>query len=251
MDRFSQLEFGDTQPERARSPGAEERGAGYFLKEALRYWLAGDYEVALRNYSRVLEQESSRFEGWSGQIHMLNELGEYKEADMWADKAMDLFPDHPELLAHKAVANYRDARYDKAVAYSDSAVGRDPATPRVWLARAEIFLKRKDAVVDGCLGKAIQLAQRDKPVVKLEAARLLRQKRNYVAALGHLSEAMPHLTKAPMIWLEMGLCQSALGQAQASASLEQALRLRPHWEQASAALQRCDRPGFWGRLFGK
>jgi len=251
MDRFSQLEFGDVHPERARQPGEEERGAGYFLKQALRYWLAGDYEVALRNYSRVLEQDGSRFEGWSGQIYMLIELGEYKEAELWADKAMDLFPDHPELLAHKAVANHRDARYDKAVAYSDNAVGRDPATFRVWLARAEIFLKRKDAVVDGCIGKALALAQRDKPIVKLEAARLLRQKKNFAAALGHLNEAMPHLTKAPMMWLEMGLCQAALGQAQASTSLEQALRLRPHWERAQTALQRSDRPGLWGRLFGR
>ncbi len=251
MDRFSQLEFGDAHSERSRQPGEEERGAAYFLKQALRYWLAGDYEVALPNHARVLEQDSARFEGWSGQVQMLIELGEYKEADVWADKAMDLFPDHPELLAHKAVANHRDARYDKAVAYSDNAVGRDPATPRVWLARAEIFLKRKDAVVDGCIGKAMHLAQQDKPIVKLEAARLLRQKKNYVMAITHLNEAMPNLTKAPMLWLELGLCQAALGQSQAGTSLEQALRLRPHWDKARAALQQCEKSGFWGRLFGK
>jgi tetratricopeptide (TPR) repeat protein len=251
MDRFSQLEFGDIKPEQPRQPGEAERGPDYFVKEALRYWLAGDYEVALRNYSRVLEQDSARFEGWSGQIHMLIELGEYREADMWADKAMELFPDHPELLAYKAVANQRDARYEQAVAYSDNSVGRDPTTPRVWLARAEVFLKRKDAVVDGCLGKAVHLAKADRPIVKLEAARLLRQKKNYVAAIGHLNDAMPSLTKAPMLWLELGLCQAALGQGQASASLEQALRLRPHWPEAQAALNRRAGPGFWGRLFGK
>jgi tetratricopeptide (TPR) repeat protein len=182
---------------------------------------------------------------------MLIELGEYKEADMWADKAMDLFPDHPELLAHKAVANHRDARYEKAIAYSDNAVGRDSPTPRVWLSRAEVFLDRQDAVVDGCLGKAIALAQQDKPIVKLEAARLLRQKKNYVAAIGHLNEITVNLTKAPLLWLELGLCQTALGQAQARTSLEQALRLRPHWDKAKAALQRCNKPGLWGRLFGK
>ena len=251
MDRFSQLEFGDVHPERARQPGEEERGAGYFLKEALRYWLAGDYEVALRNYSRILEQDSSRFEGWSGQVLMLIELAEYKEADMWADKAMDLFPDHPELLAHKAVANKRDARLDKAIAYSDNAVGRDNPTPRVWLSRAEVFLDREDAVVDGCLSKAIALAQKDKPIVKLEAARLLRRKKNYMAAVGHLNEAMTALAKAPLLWLELGLCQNALGQPQARTSLEQALRLRPHWSRAEGALLRCGKSGFWNRLFRK
>ena len=250
MDRFSQLEFGDRQPESPRHPGEDERGADYFIKQALRYWLAGDYEVALRNYSRVLQQDGACFAGWSGQVYMLIELGEYKEADMWADKAMDLFPDHPELLAHKAVANKRDARNDQAIAYSDNAVGRDNPTPRVWLSRAEVFLDRKDVVVQGCIDKAIALAQeRDKAIIRLDAARLLRRKKNYIAAVGYLNEAMPLIDKAPLLWLELGLCQAALGQGQAHTSFEQALRLRPDWHRAETALQKCGRSGFWRRLF--
>ncbi len=140
MDRFSQLEFGDAVPEGGKSPGEPVRDAGYFYKEATKYWLAGDYEVALRNYSRVLERNNTVFEAWAGQVLMLIELYEYREADMWADKALELFPEHPELLALKAVASARDAKRQQATAYSDNSVGKESLTSRVWLARAEIFI---------------------------------------------------------------------------------------------------------------
>ena len=104
MDRFSQLEFDEKKPQRQRSEGEPVRGADYFHKEALKYWLAGDFELALRNYSRVLEEDNTLFEAWVGQILMLIELAEYNEAVVWTDKALEFFPEHPELLAAKAIA---------------------------------------------------------------------------------------------------------------------------------------------------
>ena len=41
------------------------------------------------------------------------ELGEYREAGVWADKALELSPEHPELLALKALACVRDAKRDR------------------------------------------------------------------------------------------------------------------------------------------
>ncbi|MCP4454047.1 MAG: hypothetical protein GY809_21515, partial [Planctomycetes bacterium] len=121
MDRFSRLEFGDVHPERPKAPGEAIRDVQFFLAEAQKYWLAGDFEIALRHYCRALEQNSTLFQGWSGQIRMLLELTEYKEADVWSDKAMDLFPEHPELLALKAVANKRNNRLPAAIGYSDNS----------------------------------------------------------------------------------------------------------------------------------
>jgi len=249
MDRFSQLEFGDKRP--AETPcGEAPRDAAYFHKEAVRYWLAGDFELALRNYCRVLEQNNTVFEGWAGQVLMLIELGEYREADLWADKALELFPDHPELLALKAVACARDARVQKAIAYSDAAIGQDRPTARAWLARAEVFLDRNDSVVDGCLSKAMGAAGQDATVVRLEAARLLRRRRAYPAAMGHLQEVVKVLPASALAWYELGCCQRSMGLAQAQTSIEQALRLHPHWSVAEQALKLCE-GGFWRRLFGK
>jgi tetratricopeptide (TPR) repeat protein len=249
MDRFSRLEFGDVHPEQPKAPGEAIRDVQFFLAEAQKYWLAADFEIALRHYCRALEQNSTLFQGWSGQILMLIELAEYKEADVWADKAMDLFPDHPELLALKAVANKRNNRLPKAIGYSDNSIEKNDLTSRVWLARAEVFLSRKDAIVDGCLSKAVALAGTDKDVIKLEAARLLRQKRNFHRAMLFLNEVIVKLPKAPMAWYELGCCQGQLGLPQVTHSLEEALRLRPHWHLAKEALQRFGNRGFFGRLF--
>lgn len=251
MDRFSQLEFGDARHEPPREPGEAIRDVRYFLAEADRFWLAGDFEIALRHYCRALEQNNTQFQGWSGQIRMLIELEEYKEADVWADKAMDLFPDHPELLALKAVANKRNNRLKKAIGFSDNSIGQCDLTPRVWLARAEVFLDRKDAIVDGCLSKAITLATQDKDIIKLEAARLLRQKKSFHRAMGLLNEVITKLPKSALAWYELGCCQGHLGLSQARHSLEEALRLRPHWHATKEALKRIDNRGFLGRLFGK
>jgi len=250
MDRFSQLEFGEVSPERKRHQGEPVRDAGYFHKEALKYWLAGDFELALRNYSRVLEQDSTAFDAWVGQVLMLLELGEFHEAIVWADKALELFPEHPELLAVKAVACCRDSKMEKAIAYSDNSISKDNITSRVWLARAEVLLNRKSSIAENCISKAISIAGNMAPVVKLEAARLLRKKGGYSAAICHLNEVVKVFPKSALAWYELGCCQSKLGLSQAKATLEQSLKLRPDWNVAKSALARCDR-GFFTRLFRK
>ena len=251
MDRFSQLEFDEKIPERKRSEGEPIRDAEYFHKKALRYWLGGDFELALRNYSRVLEENNTVFEAWVGQVHMLIELGEYKEAAVWADKALELFPEHPELLAAKAVACSRDAKLEKAIAYSDNSISKDNITSRVWLARAEVMQNRKGPIADNCISKAISIAGNTAPVIKLEAARLLRRKGSYSAAIGHLNDVVKIFPKSALAWYELGCCQSKLGLSQAKTTLEQSLRLRPGWREAETALGRCRGGGFFGRLFRK
>ena len=251
MDRFSQLEFGEKKPEGNHSGGEPVRDAGYFLKVALKYWLAGDFEVALRNYSRVLEQNNLEIEGWLGQVWMLIELGEYREAQVWTDKALKLFPEHSELLAARAVACSRDAEPERALAYSDNSISKDEVTPRVWLARAEVLISRKSNVMEGCISKAISSAGRKAAIIKLEAARLLRRKGNYSGAMGYLKEVVETFPKSALAWYELGSCQASLGLTQAKATLEQALQFHPDWAEAKAALNKCKKSGFLGKLFGK
>ena len=249
MDRFSQLEFDEKIPERKRSQGEPVRDTEYFHKKALRYWLGGDFELALRNYSRVLEENNTVFEAWVGQVYMLIELGEYKEAAVWADKALELFPEHPELLAAKAVASCRNAKLEKAIAYSDNSISKDNITSRIWLARAEVMRNRKGPVADNCISKAISIAGNMAPIIKLEAARLLRKKGSYSAAIGHLNDVVKVFPKSALAWYELGCCQSKLGLSQAKATLEQSLKLRPGWKEAETVLRKCKGGGFLGRLF--
>jgi len=249
MDRFSQLEFGEISPERKGSQGESIRDADYFYQEALRYWLVGDFELALRNYSRVLEKNSTVFDAWVGQVLMLIELGEYHEAIVWADKALELFPEHSELLAVKAVACLRDAKLEKAIAYSDNSVGKDNLTSRVWLARAEVLLDRKGLIAENCISKAVSMAGNMTPVIKLEAARLLWRKGNCSAAIGYLNDVVKVFPKSALAWYELGCCQAKLGLSEARATLEQSLKLRPDWDKARTSLKQLKKRGLLRRFF--
>ncbi|MHC4060314.1 MAG: tetratricopeptide repeat protein [Planctomycetota bacterium] len=251
MKRFSRLEFGDkAHSQEGKGPhGAAIRDEQYFYKEALRCWLSGDSELALRNYSRSLEHNSAFYDAWVGQVLMLIELGEYREAVVWADKALELFPEHPELLAVKAVACSRDSRFEKALAYSDNSISKDNITSRVWLARAEVLLNRKSPVADNCISKAVSIAGNAAPIIKLEAARLLRKKRGYSAAIEYLNDVVKIFPKSALVWYELGCCQAELGRSEARATLEQSLRLRPNWDRAQRVLRKSCKKGFLSRLF--
>ena len=254
MIRFSHLEFGDKSDEGAGKPGAGEEihNEEYFHKQALRYWLAGDFEIALRNYSRSLEQNSSFYPGWLGQVLMLIELGEYREAGVWADKALEMFPEHPELLSAKAVACARDGRMEKAIAYSDDSITKDNVTSMVWLARAEVLVNRKSNIAQNCISKAVSAAcGEDELIVHLEASRLLNKNGDYPAALQHLQKVVDGLPKSALGWYELGCAQAGLGRPEAEVSFEQAIKLHPDWTAAQEALKKFNARGFFKKLFGR
>jgi tetratricopeptide (TPR) repeat protein len=201
MKRFTNLEFDDSSGSRKPSGNGESvRDAAYFHQRAVQCFLHSDFELALRNYSRALETNSSFFDGWAGQIWMLIELGEYPEAMVWADKALESFPEHPELLAAKAVACLRDAKLDKAKGYSDNSISKDHVGPRVWLARAEVLLQSKSRVADNCLSKALTLSDDESDLIRFEAGRLLRRYGRYSAAVEYLQEAVRLFPKSALAW---------------------------------------------------
>ena len=249
MKRFTHLEFDDSsRPPDSSGNGESVRDADYFHQRAIQCFLHSDFELALRNYSRALEANSSFFDGWAGQIWMLIELGEYPEAIIWADKALESFPEHPELLASKAAACLRDAKFEKAKAYSDNSISKDNVGPRVWLVRAEVLLQSKSRVADNCISKALDLSDDKADLTRFEAGRLLRRYGRYSTAVEYLQEAVHQFPKSALAWYELGYCQSQLGFTQAKTSLEQCLHLHPHFEEAKERLKYA-KEGFWGRLF--
>ena len=252
MSRFENLEFGDAKPRpiRTGADGTPTRSAGYFLEEAEKLYLAGDFEQALRNYSRALEQNAAEYEGWFGQVRMLIELGEYEEALLWANKALELYPEHPDLLASKSVASTRTGDLEKAMAYTDNALSQRGATPYVWLARAEALLKRGSATATHCVSNAVAAAGNAAPRVELEAGRTLLRAGHCAPALGHLRKAVGFLPHSALAWLELGRCQAALGFPEAAMTLSQCLTLRPNWRPAQAALERFQRRGLISRVQG-
>jgi tetratricopeptide (TPR) repeat protein len=251
MSRFSHLEFGGKdKPDRTDTAGEVVRDEVFFGCRARAAWLAGDFEEALRNYSRALEKNAAFYDGWFGQVCMLIELGEFREAKIWADKALEQFPEHPELLAAKAVACARDAELDKAQAYSDNALEKRGITAYVWLARAEVLLARNSRMAENCLSNAVGIAGSDAPFVRLQAGRILRVAGHYSLALEYLQKTAAELPKAPLTWYELACCQAHLGLPEAKQLFNQCLKLRPNWPDAQAGLAAFQNRSFFSRLAG-
>ena len=251
MSRFVNLEFGGESEEHAPDESrARVKDEAYYLGEARTVFEGGNYEAALRQYSKVLEFNPQNAAAWTGQVRMLIELGEYREAKLWADKALEKFPHEPELLAAKAVALGRSGDLQGALAFSDAAIEERGDTPYIWLARGDVMLARKEPRADYCFDKALLLAPRDWFVAWL-AARIRYFHEQFVLALKLLQSAVEWNAGHFLVWLELGRCQHALGLvAPARHSFAQAQQLNPRCPEIGIALAKLSETGLWSRLRG-
>jgi tetratricopeptide (TPR) repeat protein len=249
MSRFNNLEFGDQfeDPSQLRPPLKDE---GYYAAEAGRAFADGEFEAALRRYAKVLEFNPANTAAWAGQVRMLIELGEYREARLWADKALERFPHDPELLAAKAVALGRSGDLEGALAFSDSAIEERGDTPYIWLARGDVLLAREEARADYCFEKALLLAPGDWFIAWL-AARIRYFYEQFALALKLFQQALELNATHFLLWLELGRCQRTLGLlGPARTSFTQARQLNPGSREAAEAQAKLAQSGLASRLAG-
>jgi tetratricopeptide (TPR) repeat protein len=248
MSRFGNLELGgesEGQWQEEQKPLAKDEA--YYFGEARAAFENGDFEQALRFYSKVLEYNPQNSAAWTAQVRMLVELGEFREAKLWADKALERFPQYPELLAAKAVALARSGDLQGALAFSDASIEERGDTPYVWLARGDVMLARKEHRADYCFEKALLLAPKDWFTAWL-ASRIRFYYSQFVLALKLLQQAVEWNAGHFLLWLELGQCQQALGFiGLAENSFTQARQLNPQCREADLALGRLSQAGFWAR----
>jgi tetratricopeptide (TPR) repeat protein len=258
MSRFVNLELGGESEDQSPQKKALVKDEAYYRAEAQAAFENGEFEPALRLYSKVLEFNPNSAEAWAGQVRMLIELGQYEEARLWADKALERIPRDAELLAAKAVALGRTGDLQGALAFSDSAMEERGDRPYVWLARADVLLARKESRADYCFEKALMLGPRDWFVAWL-GARVRYYYKQFVLALKLLQQAVEMNSTHFLLWLELGRCQEALGLAgPARHSFEQARQLNPNCHDAGRELARLAGMGagprlrgWWRRLFNR
>ena len=250
MSRFIHLELGGESEDQSPQKQALVKDEAYYRAEAKLAFENGDFERALRFYARVLEFNPNAPEPWIGQVRMLIELDQYRDASQWADKALERFPRDAELLAAKAVALARGGDLQGALAFSDSAIEERSDAPYVWLARGDVLLARKESRADYCFEKALLLAPRDWFVAWL-GARVRYYYQQFVLALKLLQQAVELNATHFLLWLELGRCQQALGLAgPARHSFEQARQLNPKCREAMLELTRLAHMGAGSRLRG-
>lgn len=249
MSRFGNLEFGSESEDRQEEKSLAKDEV-YYLSEARSAFENGDFEEALRRYSKVLEYNPQNTVAWAGQVRMLIELGEFREARLWADKALERFQNAPELLAAKAVALARGGDLQGALAFSDASIEERGDTPYIWLARADVMLARKEQRADYCFEKAMLLAPKDWFPLWL-AARIRAYYEQFVLALDLLQRAIEWNTGKFILWLEMGRCQQALGLVGlAEHSYTQARQLNPDCREAGQSLKELSHVNIFARAGG-
>jgi len=258
MSRFSNLEFGNESESQSSQQKALVKDEAYYMAEGRAAFENGNFESALRLYSKVLEFNPQSAAAWTAQVRMLVELREYREARLWADKALERFPHEPELLAAKAVALARSGDVQSALAFSDASIEERGDTPYIWLARGDVLLAREEARADYCFEKALLLAPRDWFIAWL-AARIHCFYEQFAVALRLLQKAIELNAGHFRLWLEMGQCQQALGLVgPARTSFTQARQLNPQCHEAGTALSGLSAVGvgprlrgWWRRLFNR
>jgi tetratricopeptide (TPR) repeat protein len=257
MSRFVNLELGgESEEEPRQTQPALVKDEAYYFGEARAAFENGNFESALRLYSKVLEFNPQNAAAWTSQVRMLIELGEFREAKLWADKALERFPREPELLAAKAVALGRSGDTQAALAFSDASIEERGDTPYVWLARGDVLLARKERRADYCFEKALLMAPRDWITCWL-AARIRYYYKQFALALKVLQQAVEWNAGHFLLWLELGKCQQALGMGgPARNSFVQAQQLNPQCHEACLAIARLAQGGlssrvrgWWRRLF--
>ena len=248
MSRFVNLELGGEAENQRQEQKPLVKDEAYYLSEARAAFENGQFEPALRYYSKVLEFNPQNAGAWTAQVRMLIELGEFREAKLWADKALERFPQEPELLAAKAVALGRTGDLDAALAFSDSSIEERGDTPYIWLARGDVMLARREQRADYCFEKALLLAPKDWFIVWL-AARIRAFYNQCVLAVKLLSEAIEWNAGRFVLWLELGRCQKAIGLVgPAEHSFAQAKQLNPNCNEAAMALMSLSQAGVFEKL---
>lgn len=235
MSRFANLEFeskeqkNKNQPRQPRSEHVldQERNDAYYLAQGESLFSQGKFEQALRAYSRTLELNADAFAAWFGQVRILIELDELKETVIWADKALERYKDHPQLLSAKAVAYARMGNIDKALALSDAVVRMPGNDHYMWLARGCVLLAAGQKNCEHCFWKAAYAVDKSKVwLTHLDIGRSYRYHRKFNLALRSLQKALETQTSSALVWCETGRCQLALGLKNAAiASFQHAIEL--------------------------
>jgi len=249
MSRFSNLEFENRESE-SHQDKQWVKDDQYYLAQAQSAFERGDFEQALRDYSKALEYDALSTTAWIGQVRMLIEMGEFEEAKLWADKALEKLPNEPELLASKGVTLARLGDTEAALAYSDAAISEQGDTAYVWLARGDVLLARSEKRAEFCFDKALSLVPNNW-LFQWLASRIFYFYSKYALALKYIQHALNLNGTQSVIWLQYGLCQQALGMRVPSCnSFEQALQLNPRCLDAERALQESKSSHWVSRIMG-
>lgn len=252
--RFSRLELGRPEAE-TQTPtsvrGEQVRGADHYLAEAQRSYRRGDFEPALQLYTRALREDRSRVVAWVGQVQMLVQLGEFAEARLWSDKALELFRNNGELLSGKAQACLRQPDSRAAHVCSDASIQSPGSSPYRWIARGEVMLGTAAPRARDCFEKALAEQGADW-FDAIVVARVYLFHRKVGAAAEFITRATTQAPTEPYAWFVRAEVMNTFGNIdQARDACARAVELDPKDQRSRQLRTRLDHTGPGAGVFRK
>jgi tetratricopeptide (TPR) repeat protein len=219
------MEYETAPATTAREQPTEDR---QHLLCAGRLFAEGQYEPALRSFSRALDIDKTLPEGWAGQVRCLLRLGEVREAQVWATKACHLFPGVPLLHSARARALAATGLVAEALGESDAALEQVPDEHAcwVWLDRAAVLLADgRRSTASHCLDKVRLLSAGDADWAQHVAIELL-DHGDSTGSLEGLQDVVERRPRRAYSWLLLARAARLGGRrSQAEAALSTAERL--------------------------
>jgi tetratricopeptide (TPR) repeat protein len=250
LGRFDHLEIADQNPEfdKSESNDSVMRDEDYYKAQADEAFACEDYERALAYYSRALQYNSSLEECWLGQLRCLIDLGELREALIWAKRALEKFPKSSQLLAATAIAEIRTGQPEIALGYSDGSLNEAGVTAYCWIARGEVLLYQTPVNSKACFNKAIELAPKEWSL-RAAIGHAYRIRKMMPEAINYFQQAVRINPEQFMCWYWIGQCSVALkNYEQAVVAFRHTLAIRPNFVQAQDAINEIQKRGFFSRL---
>lgn len=227
--RFSNLEFEDTRnpPQEQEAHFAKEKDAAHYMSLADKAESAGEKDKALKFFSAALGEDPLLLDAWLGQLVMLLSMQEYPEAQVWSDKALEMFPDNPQISAAKATALFHVGHETQARQLIDFASEAKGDFFIVWLCRGEILLAQKIPAGESCLEHALRVAKKNDHA-QTRVGEILLCNKKFSSALALLQEAVTSEPGSAWAWFLLAKTQQELGMYhKALVSVRQAVQLAP------------------------
>lgn len=239
-------------PREAAKPArpTEEENYPSFIQRADEAFFTGRYKEALRHYSRALQEDGSHVYPWIGQVSALLGLRQYREAELWSNRALDHFPEDSSLLSQRARVLAATGNLKRAIGLSDFALGQG-ATEWTWLARGEVLLEAQDGNALHCFEKAREMAGPEDWRIPLLAGMTYARKRQWASAEEFLRSAAEKNSRNYFVWIELARVLMALNYTdRARDAIDRARALNPECREAAALELQLYRRPFLKRVLG-
>ncbi len=182
------------------------------VEEGERLVRAGQYDAALQQYEKALEQDSRCYEAWLGKGVTLEALQRYEAAIAAYDRAVNIKPNDYEGWYNRGLVLGRLGKYDDAMTSYGQALVIAPSNPNLWLHRGIILAKlsQYEAALEAYT-QAVNLKPDSHEAWYNLANAQVRLQRNDEALTAY-EQALEHNPRNTGAWHNRGIVLSKMGQ---------------------------------------